>query len=131
MATNQLAYDHPNYTVVRHFAQSGTVGASLTDFCKFRVRTAALVKFAHVAIVSAPSVASGRVCITRSGTTLAVSTVASASLVAGASFLFTLPATATVSTVSDYIGLRLSGTEKGDWDVTYEYVLLPEGDVII
>lgn len=121
-----LSYDHPHYTVVRQQIIEGPgAAASGVDFCVFRCRTKAVVKYVHVKCISAPSVASGSIEITHTGSNNKVHTVSTASLVAGASYSYTMVSGNTLATITDTYAIQLLGTEKGKWSVLYEYEVLP------
>jgi hypothetical protein len=127
-----MSYDHPHYTVVRQISLDKIAGGStsLVEFARFRCRTKALVRFVHVYCRSAPSAASGQVSVSRQGSIIKTQTISTASLVAGQSFLFTLTSCNTLETITDTVGIQLGGTDKGDWDVLYEFQVLAGGDIL-
>jgi len=124
--TDSLGYDHPHYTILRQQIIESQGPASAIDFCVFRCRTKAIMKYIHIKCISAPSVASGQLEITHTGSNQYVETVSSASLVAGASYGYTCVSSNTLVTITDTYALQLSGTDLGKWSVLYEYQVVPE-----
>jgi len=122
-------YDHPHYLITRQqsiFSETSSVSG--VALCHFRTRAKSVVKHVTVRCISAPSVASGQIAILRNNaTTLKTHTVSTASLVASAMFNYTLVSSNTLATLTDYINIAFSGTDKGKWEVIYEYQMLPGG----
>lgn len=123
---SQLRYDHPHYIVRRQQIVEGQAPVSAVDFCVFRCRTKAIVRYVHIKCISAPSVASGSLEITHNGSNNKVHTVSTASLVAGASWAYTMVSSNTLVTITDTMALQLSGTDLGKWSVLYEYQVLSD-----
>lgn len=123
------SYDHPHYLITRQASifnvRSNVSGVAM---CHFRTRAKSLVKHITVRCISAPSVASGQIAILRNNTTtLKTHTVSTASLVASAMFHYTCVSSNTLATITDYMNIKLSATDKGKWEVIYEYQMLPSG----
>jgi hypothetical protein len=122
-------YDDANFTLLREERMpSVQAGVSLVDFAHFMSRNKVIVHAVHVRIASAASVAGGSLVAVRSRSSSA-KTINSYSLTsatsAGSQFSITLASLNTITSLNDYIGLRLKSNDKGKWDVTYEYQILP------
>lgn len=127
-----FSYDHPHYNIVRQQSIFNLrSNESAVAMCHFRTRQKALVRHVTVRCISAPSVASGQIAILRNNaTTLKTHTVSTASLVASAFFQYTCVSSNTLETITDYMNITLSGTDKGKWEVIYEYQMLPFSNVV-
>jgi len=120
--------DHPNFTVIRQVNMCAVQGpsASLTDFAHFRARNKCIVDYIHVQCTSLPSTAtSWSLQVMRGATTIAAFTVSSFSAV-GSLHIFTLASLNTLASIGASISLEMDGTERGKWDVMYEYRLVPD-----
>ena len=126
-------YDHPNFTVRReaHLGVVQTPAASLTDFAHFRCRNKCMVTHVMVVCTSLPSaITTFSLQVMRGATTIAAHTVTSFSALgddmsAGGPLVITLNSSNTLVSIGDSISLELDATEKGKFDVVYEYVLIP------
>jgi len=121
------AYDHPNCIVTRQtYLHAAQGAASLVTFADFIVRGKIRVRSVTAYLVSAASAAGGTLHVTRSGVTIASQTMVSATSV-GSVYTFTLDSLNTLSTVTEIMGLRVSGAaDKGKYNVIYEYEVLPD-----
>ena len=123
-------YDHPNFTVTQT-AQLNAVqspSASLTDFAHFRSRNKCIVTHVIVTCTSLPSaITTFRLQVMRGATTIAAHTVTSFSALGDdiSALVITLTSSNTLLSAADCISLELDSTEKGKFDVVYEYRLLP------
>ena len=126
---DKTRYDDPNFTVVREQRMVAVQGpaASLTDFARFRCRNKCIVKSVMVHCTSLPSaVTTWTLLVMRAGaTTVNKYTVSSFSVVGDISMLLTLSTLNTLVSAGERIALQFDTTEKGKFDVTYEYQLLP------
>lgn len=124
-------YDHPNFTLVREarMAAVQSPATSLTDFAHFRSRNKCIVTHAVVHCKSLPSAAtSWSLQVMRGATTIGALGVTSFSVVGDLSAVITLTSSNTLLSAGQSISLELDGTEKGKFDVVYEYRLLNEDD---
>jgi len=121
-------HDHPNFTVRQQVNMPAVQGpaASLTDFAHFRSRNKCIVDYIHVQCTSVPSAAtSWSLQVMRGTTTIAAHPITSFSVV-GSVHIFTLASLNTLSSIGQCISLEMDGTEKGKFDIMYEYRLLPD-----
>lgn len=133
MAKTVDRYDDANFTILRQAnVPSAQAGVSLVDFAHFRCRNKCIVHAVNFRIQSAASAAAGSLVAVRCRNTpsnSSVQTINSYSLVsatsAGSLGTITLASLNTLTSISDYIALRLKSNDKGKWDVVYEYQLLP------
>ena len=122
-------YDHPSFTVVREarFSKVQSPSASLTDFAHFRSRNKCVVTHAIVHCISLPSaVTTWSINVMRGATTVKSFAVTSFSVVGDLSAIITLASSNTLLSAGESISLELDTTEKGKFDVVYEYRLLPD-----
>lgn len=133
MATGR--YDHPNFTVIResHMKSVQSPSASLTDFAHFRSRNKCIVTAVTVHCASLPSaITSWSLQVMRTGATgtsthtIAAKTLTSFSVVGDISAVLTLVSSNTLPSLGAFVSLELDSTEKGKFDVVWEYRLLPE-----
>lgn len=125
MASNR--YDHPNFTLVREarLCAVQAPSASLTDFAHFRSRNKCIVTHVVVHCKSLPSAAtSWSLQVMRGSTTIGAKTITSFSAVGNLSAIITLNSSNTLLSAGESISLEMDGTEKGKFDVVYEYRLL-------
>lgn len=129
------AYDHPNFTVIREDRQNAvqSPSASLTDFAHFRSRNKCIVKAVTVHCKSLPSaITSWSLQVMRTGATgtsthtIGAKTITSFSVVGNLSATITLVSSNTLTSAGAYFSLELDSTEKGKFDVIWEYQLIPE-----
>lgn len=123
-------YDSPNFTIRRQETLKTQQGpaASATDFAIFRTRNRAIVTHAIVTCLSLPSAATTwSLRVMRDGaTTIATKILTGFSAVAGLSAaVITIAADGTLNSVSNFVSLEMGTTEKGKFDVVWEYQLLP------
>jgi len=124
-------YDHPHFTIKRQETLNKVTAAqaSATDFAHFRTRNKALVTHVIVSCQSLPSAATTwTLRVMRGGaTTLVARTVSSFSALGDdlSAAVITIPADGTLNSVGNFISLEMGGTEKGKFDVTYEYRFIP------
>lgn len=128
-------YDHPTFLVTQQNTLKGEQGAaaSLTDFAIFRCRNKCVVTHVTVSCVSLPSAAtSWSLQVMRTGATgtsshtIATKTITSFSVVTDLSAAcITLASSNTLATLGAYFSLEMDGTEKGKFDVIWEYRLIP------
>jgi len=122
-------YDDENYTIIReaHLNAVQSPAASLTDFAHFRCRNKCIVTHVTVSMTSLPSSNTAwSLQVMRNGaTTLAFHLATSFSVNATVASLqqveFTLTTLNTLVSVGNYISLELDSTEKGKFDVVYQY----------
>lgn len=128
------SYDHPNFTVRREARLNAVQGAaaSLTDFAHFRSRNKCIVDYVTVHCTSLPSAAtSWSLQVMRTGATgtsthtIAAKTITSFSVVGNLSAVITLTSSNTLATLGAFFALEMDGTEKGKFDVCWEYRILP------
>jgi len=133
MALKQVeSYDNPNFTIVREARMYGaqSPAASLTDFAVFRCRSKCIVKTISVHCRSLPSaITTFSLQVMRGASTIAAKTVTSFSVVGDLSAIFTLNSSNTLTSLGESISLELDSTEKGKFDVIYEYQLLPPANL--
>lgn len=128
MALNIEKYDDPNFTVIREarLTNNQSPAASLTDFAVFRCRNKCIVKTVTVHCSSLPSAATTfSLQVMRGASTIAAKTISSFSVVGDLSAIFTLVSSNTLTSLGESISLELDSTEKGKFNVIYEYQLLP------
>ena len=129
------SYDHPNFTIIRDarlfLIQSPS--ASLTDFGHFRSRNKCIVKAVTLHCRSLPSaITSFSIQVMRTGATgtsthtIAAKTVTSFSVVGDLPGTITLTSSNTLTSIGAYMSIELDGTEKGKFDILWEYQLIPE-----
>ena len=121
-------YDHPNFTVVREraFNKAQSPSASLTDFAHFRSRNKCIVTAVTVHCLSLPSaITTWSLQVMRGATTIGAYTVTSFSAVGDLSATITLSSSNTLTSAGMSISLELDSTEKGKFDVLWEYRILP------
>jgi len=121
-------YDDPNFVVVRtvNMAAVQSPSASLTDFAHFRCRNKCIVKAVTVHCKSLPSaITTWSLQVMRGATTIGAKTVSSFSVVGNLSATITLASSNTLSSAGESISLELDSTEKGKFDVIWEFQLLP------
>ena len=121
-------YDHPGFLVVQQCAlpQVQSPAASLTDFAHFRSCGKCLVTSVIVSCTSLPSAATTwSINVMRGATTIKTFAVTSFSVVGDlAGQVITLASSNTLLSAGESISLELDTTEKGKFDVVYEYRLL-------
>ena len=125
-----VAYDHPNFTVVRESHMCAVQGpsASLTDFAHFRCRNKCIVTHVTVTCTSLPSaVTTWSLYVMRDGaSTIATKTLTSFSAVGGLSAaVITIASSGTLATIGNFFSLQCDTTEKGKFDVVWQYRFLP------
>lgn len=127
-------YDHPNFTITReaHLAAVQAPDASLTDFAHFRSRNKCIVTAVTVHCKSLPSALTTwslqvmRSNITGTSThTIAAKTLTSFSVVGDLSAVITLTSSNTLPSLGAFFSLEMDSTEKGKFDVVWEYRFLP------
>ena len=123
-------YAHPHFTVVRESHLNAVQGpaASLTDFAHFRCRNKCVVTHVTVTCTSLPSaITTWSLYVMRDDTsTIATKILTSFSNVSGLSAaVITIAAEGTLVSVGNCVGLKMDSTEKGKFDVIYEYRMLP------
>jgi hypothetical protein len=120
MTLRKQSYDHPNYTVVRHhFCDTADV-ASATAFARFRCRAKVVVTGVSVVVISAASAAKVVFTVQRAGSANTTFTIVSATS-AGA-----LTAAQVAVTLDSLQLINLVHSDTGDYQVCYEYQVLPE-----
>lgn len=128
MAEKIQKYDDPNFTVIRE-ARLNVVqspATSLTDFAHFRCRNKCIVRSVTVHCTSLPSAATTwSLQVMRGSSTIGAKTVTSFSVIGDLSATITLTSSNTLLSASESISLELDTTEKGKFDVIWEYQLLP------
>jgi hypothetical protein len=127
-------YDHPNF-MVRQTAHLGVVTAaqvSLTDFAHFRCRNKCIVTHVMVVCTSLPSAATtwSLQVMRGAASTIAAHTVTTFSALgddmsAGGPLVITLTSSNTLASIGNWIALEMDGTEKGKFNVVWEYRLVP------
>lgn len=125
-------YDDPNFTVVREARMIAcqSPSASLTDFAEFRCRNKCVVKAVTIHCKSLPSaITTFTILAMRSTTTINKYTQSSFSAVGDMSATITCVSANTLASASQTISLQLDSTEKGKFDVIYEYNLLPPATI--
>ncbi len=123
-------YDHPNFTVRRQETLNFVTAAqaSLTDFAHFRTRNKAVVTHCIVTCRSLPSAATTwSLYVMRDGaSTIATKTVTGFSALSGLSAaVITIASSGTLASATNFMSLQMDTTEKGKFDVVWEYVFLP------
>ena len=121
-------YDHPSFTVVREraFSKVQSPSASLTDFAHFRSRNKCIVSAVTVHCLSLPSAATTwSINVMRGATTIGTYAVTSFSVVGDLSATITLASLNTLTSAGMSVSLELDTTEKGKFDVLWEYRILP------
>ena len=124
-------YDHPRFTTLReaHMPAVQAPAASLTDFAHFRSKNKCIVTHVLVHCKSLPSAAtSWSLQVMRGATTIAAKTISSFSVVGDMSALIPITADNTLLSAGESIALEMDGTEKGKFDVVWEYQMLPIED---
>lgn len=124
---NITRYDHPHFTIVReaHLKAVQSPAASLTDFADFRCRNKCIVKSVTIHCASLPSaITTFTVMAMRSTTTMNKYTQSSFSVVGDMSITMTLVSANTLLSASETVSLQLDSTEKGKFDVIWEYQML-------
>lgn len=122
-------YDHPNFTLTRESHMPGvqSPAASLTDFAHFRSRNKCIVTAVTVHCKSLPSaITTWSLQVMRGASTIGAKTVSSFSVVGDLSATITLASSNTLASAGASISLELDSTEKGKFDVVWEYEFLPE-----
>lgn len=119
------SYSHSDYTGLREVLLNKVQGASasITDFAHFASRNKILIRAAHIFVRSTASGTAGSMHVTRSGVTIASKTMSSLAD-SGTYHCITCTTLNTLSTITEQIALRMSGNEKGKFDVIYEYQVL-------
>ena len=129
-AINSVEYAHPNFTVRREAHLNAVQGpaASLTDFAHFRCRNKCVVTHVTVTCTSLPSaITTWTLLIMRDGTSTAnkVALTGFTSVINLSATVTTIASAGTMATIGNYMSLQTDSTEKGKWDVVYEYRFLP------
>lgn len=129
------SYDHPTFLVTQQNTMKNIAAAqaSLTDFAIFRCRNKCVVTHVTVSCTSLPSAAtSWSLQVMRTGATgtsthtIAAKTITSFSVVGNLSAAtITIASSGTLSTLGAFMALEMDGTEKGKFDVIWEYRLIP------
>lgn len=128
MSEQHSRYDDPNFTIIREcrLNDEQSPSASLTDFAHFRSRNKCIVKSVTVHCSSLPSaITTWSLQVMRGSTTIGAKTITSFSVVGDLSATITLVSSNTLLSASETISLELDSTEKGKFDVIWEYQLLP------
>lgn len=128
MSDLKSEYNDPCFTVIREARMQAvqSPAASLTDFALFRCRNKCIVKTVIVHCKSLPSaITTWSLQVMRGASTIAAKTITSFSVVGDLSAIITLTSSNTLTSVGESISLELDTTEKGKFDVIYEYQLLP------
>jgi hypothetical protein len=129
MTTNKI-YDSPEFTVTKESRMCSVQSpvASLTDFAHFRSRNKCIVTAVTVHCKSLPSaITTWSLQVMRGATTIAAKTVSAFSVVGDLSATLTLTSQNTLLSAGESISLELDSTEKGKFDVVWEYQnLLPD-----
>lgn len=129
------SYDHPNFIIVREDRMLAvqSPSASLTDFALFRSRNKCIVTAVTVHCQSLPSAAtSWSLQVMRTGATgtsthtIGAKAITSFSVVGDLSATITLNSSNTLTSSGAYCSLELDTTEKGKFNVVWEYQFLPE-----
>ncbi len=121
-------YDDPNLLIVREarMNQVQSPSASLTDFAVFRCRNKCIVKTVCVHCTSLPSaITTWSLQIMRGTSTIATKTITAFSVVGDLSAIITLISSNTLTSLGEYFGVELDSTEKGKFNVIWEYQILP------
>lgn len=121
-------YDNPNFSIIRESRLNAvqSPSASLTDFAHFRCRNKCIVKTVTVHCKSLPSaITTWSLQVMRGASTIAAKTISSFSVVGDLSAIITLTSSNTLNSAGESINLELDSTEKGKFDVIYEYQILP------
>ena len=118
-----FAYDDANYKIVRtHYCDTADV-ASATAFARFRARAKIVVNSVAVIVTSASSAAKVVFTVERDGSANTTFTIVSATS-AGALTI------AALNVTLDSMGLiNLKHSDTGDYQVVYEYQVLPGEDL--
>lgn len=118
-------YSHEDFTGLREVLLNvvQAPAASVTNFAHFASRNKILIRAAHIWSRSAASGTAGSMHVVRGTTTIASTTLSSLSDV-GDYRCITCTTLNTLATITDIIALRMSGNEKGKFDVLYEYQIL-------
>lgn len=122
------SYDDPNFAIIKEarLNQIQSPAASLTDFAVFRCRNRCVVKTVTVHCHSLPSaVTTWSINVMRGATTVKTFAVTSFSVVGDLSAVITLASSNTLNSLGESISLELDTTEKGKFNVIYEYQVLP------
>jgi hypothetical protein len=139
---NELCgYSHPNYTVTREHRTGRIQGPlSTIDFAHFRSRNTTIVRSMTLRMISAASasLSVGSVCVTRrfGNSTLSSHTVsngtawAASAAMTGTTVTVTLSSSNTLTSISDYMAIRLIGLDVGEYDVLWEYDVVYPGTKI-
>lgn len=129
---NVQTYSHSDYSGLREqWMNMVVVGAtSGTAFAHFASRNKIIVRAVHIWARSAMSATAGTLAVYR-GASAAKKITLTSMADAGKYFCATLTADNTADTITTVFSLKTESTEKGDWDVLYEYqVLYPGADLI-
>tara|TARA_Y100000034_G_scaffold132728_2_gene196405 strand:- start:207 stop:599 length:393 start_codon:yes stop_codon:yes gene_type:complete len=124
-------YDHPAFIIKQQaaFAAVQAPAASLTAFGHFRCRNKCVVTHVVVTCTSLPSaITTFSLQVMRGTSTIAAHTVTSFSALGDdiSALIITLASSGTLESVTDFIALELDSTEKGKFDIVYEYNLLAD-----
>jgi hypothetical protein len=111
-------YDHPNYTFVRTHTSHGAV-ASAVKFAQFMSRAQVLINAINLRIASAASLVSVLITVTRGGS---VNTILSITSATSAGLCTTWPVSILMTSMGDAV--EMTHNDKGEYTVTYEYVVL-------
>lgn len=115
-------YDHPNYTLVRTHAATHAATASNVSFAKFRSRVATVINQLTIAVASVASAAKVVFTIYRNSSLMNTYTLASATTLGNVT---AVSLDVTLLSAGDFIGIRSDDGAKGDFQVIYEYQVLP------
>jgi hypothetical protein len=123
-------YDHPNFTVRRqqYYDNVQAPDTSATDFAIFRTRNKAIVTNCIVTCRSLPSAkTTWSLRVMRGGaTTIAMYVLSGFSLVAHLSAVeIAITADNTLASAGNFVSLEMGATDKGKFDVLWEYRFLP------
>jgi hypothetical protein len=130
---NELeGYSHPKYTVTREHRTGKIQGPlSTIDFAHFRSRNKTIVRSVNIRMISAASatLSLGSCCVTRrlgasttSSHTISNGTAwAASAAMTGTTMTITLSSSNTLTSVKDYMALRLIGFDVGEYAVMWEY----------
>ena len=129
MADISQSYDHPTFLVTQQDTMPlvQAPATSLTDFALFRCRNKCIVTSVTVTCRSLPSaITTFSLQVMRGATTIAAATITSFSVVGNlAGKVITLVSSNTLATSTETVSLELDSTEKGKFDVIWEYRLIP------
>ena len=124
------SYDHPHFTVTRESHLNAVQGpsASLTDFGHFRCRNKCVVTHVTVTCTSLPSaITTWSLYVMRDGaSTIATKTLTGFTTVTQLSaVVITVVSSGTLATIGNFMSIQTDSTEKGKFDLVYEYRMLP------